>query len=116
MGEQRVNSVSPLVKPLHIGRVRAGSDLVACVGDGSRLAPPPFLARVRNRPNVRQGDRGIDANASCVTTNSGDLMMAGHHSDAMLLGLFQVSVLHNVVHLLFGVGVLLTRKRAAVKA
>ncbi len=67
-------------------------------------------------PNVRQGDRGIDANAFCVTTNSGDLMMAGHHSDAMLLGLFQVSVLHNVVHLLFGVGVLLTRKRAAVKA
>lgn len=67
-------------------------------------------------PNVRQGDRGIDANASWVTTNSGDLMMAGHHSDAMLLGLFQVSVLHNVVHLLFGVGVLLTRKRAAAKA
>ena len=67
-------------------------------------------------PNVRQGDRGIDANAFCVTTNSGDLMMAGHHSDAMLLGLFRVSVLHNVVHLLFGVGVLLTRKRAAVKA
>lgn len=67
-------------------------------------------------PNVRQGDRGIDANASCVTTNSGDLMMAGHYPDAMLLGLFQVSVLHNVVHLLFGVGVLLTRKRAAAKA
>ena len=68
-------------------------------------------------PNVRQGDRGIDANASCVTTNSGDLMMAGHHFDAMLLGLFQVSVLHNVVHLLFGVaGLLLARKRAAVKA
>lgn len=68
-------------------------------------------------PNVRQGDRGIDANASCVTTNSGDLMMAGHHFDAMLLGLFQVSVLHNVVHLLFGVaGLLLARKRAAAKA
>ena len=30
-------------------------------------------------------------------------MMAGHHFDAMLLGLFQVSVLHNIVHLLFGV-------------
>ncbi|WP_231936020.1 hypothetical protein [Micropruina glycogenica] len=27
-----------------------------------------------------------------------------------------MSVLHNVVHLLFGVGVLLTRKRAAAKA
>lgn len=75
-----------------------------------------FWRELGTVPNVRQGDRGIDANASCVTTNSGDLMMAGHHFDAMLLGLFQVSVLHNVVHLLFGVGVLLTRKRAAVKA
>ncbi|WP_345800109.1 DUF4383 domain-containing protein [Microbacterium sp. AZCO] len=27
---------------------------------------------------------------------------AGAHSDALLLGLFQVSVLHNIVHLLFG--------------
>lgn len=42
-----------------------------------------------------------------ITTNSSDLMMAGHHSEAMLLGIFQVSVLHNVVHLLFGVGGLL---------
>lgn len=28
---------------------------------------------------------------------------AGHESDALLLGLFQVSILHNIVHLLFGV-------------
>ena len=34
---------------------------------------------------------------------TGDLGGAGHGSMAMLLGLFQVSVLHNVVHLLFGV-------------
>ncbi|WP_439691686.1 DUF4383 domain-containing protein [Curtobacterium sp. SP.BCo] len=34
---------------------------------------------------------------------TGDLAGAGHGSMAMLLGLFQVSVLHNVVHLLFGV-------------
>ncbi|WP_439688534.1 DUF4383 domain-containing protein [Curtobacterium sp. SP.BCp] len=34
---------------------------------------------------------------------SGDLAGAGHGSMAMLLGIFQVSVLHNVVHLLFGV-------------
>lgn len=32
-----------------------------------------------------------------------DLQMAGTDSHAQLLGLFQVSVLHNVVHLLFGV-------------
>jgi hypothetical protein len=31
------------------------------------------------------------------------MTFAGHHSDAMLLGVFQVSALHNIVHLLFGV-------------
>ncbi len=38
-----------------------------------------------------------------VTTNTDQLQGTGHHSSAELLGLFQVSVLHNVVHLLFGV-------------
>lgn len=38
-----------------------------------------------------------------VTTGYGDLAMLGHESHAHLLGLFQVSVLHNVVHILFGV-------------
>jgi hypothetical protein len=45
-----------------------------------------------------------------VTTHYDMLSAAGHHSGALLLGLFNVSVLHNVVHLLFGVaGVLLAR-------
>lgn len=38
-----------------------------------------------------------------ITTGYGDLTFAGHHSDAKLLGIFEVSVLHNIVHLLFGV-------------
>jgi len=38
-----------------------------------------------------------------ITTHYGDLSFAGHGSRAKLLGLFQVSILHNVVHLLFGV-------------
>ncbi len=38
-----------------------------------------------------------------ITTNYDQMQFAGHHSEAMLLGLFQVSVLHNIVHLLFGV-------------
>lgn len=38
-----------------------------------------------------------------VTSNFSDLSFAGHHSEAKLLGIFQVSILHNVVHLLFGV-------------
>jgi hypothetical protein len=38
-----------------------------------------------------------------VTGNYAALQFAGPGSEAMLLGLFQVSVLHNVVHLLFGI-------------
>jgi hypothetical protein len=38
-----------------------------------------------------------------VTTEFDTMTFAGHESEAMLLGVFQVSVLHNVVHLLFGV-------------
>ncbi|MFC4147407.1 DUF4383 domain-containing protein [Micromonospora mangrovi] len=45
-----------------------------------------------------------------ITSNYGTMQFAGHTSDAKLLGLFQVSVLHNIVHLLFGVaGVLMAR-------
>lgn len=39
-----------------------------------------------------------------ITTNLYDgLEFAGHDGDAELLGVFQVSILHNIVHLLFGV-------------
>lgn len=45
-----------------------------------------------------------------LTTDYGDMTFAGHHSGAHLLGVFQVSILHNVVHLLFGVaGLLMAR-------
>jgi hypothetical protein len=45
-----------------------------------------------------------------ITTHYGDLSFTGHMSDATLLGTFEVSVLHNVVHLLFGVvGLVLAR-------
>jgi hypothetical protein len=38
-----------------------------------------------------------------LTTNMDSLSMAGNDSEALLLGVFQVSILHNIVHLLFGV-------------
>ena len=45
-----------------------------------------------------------------ITANYSSLRFAGHHSEAQLFGYFQVSVLHNVVHLLFGVvGLVLAR-------
>lgn len=45
-----------------------------------------------------------------ITTNYDQLTFASHHSEAALLGIFQVSVLHNLVHLAFGVaGIALAR-------
>jgi hypothetical protein len=45
-----------------------------------------------------------------ITTNYDDLSFAGNESDAELFSLFQVSILHNIVHLIFGVaGLLLSR-------
>ena len=46
-----------------------------------------------------------------ITTHYDQLTFAGHHSDAALLAIFNVSVLHNLVHLAFGVaGIALARK------
>jgi hypothetical protein len=51
-----------------------------------------------------------------ITTNYDDLAFAGSDSGAELLGLFQVSILHNIAHLLFGVGILAARRhRTAVQ-
>ncbi|MER5212654.1 DUF4383 domain-containing protein [Streptomyces sp. NPDC002838] len=38
-----------------------------------------------------------------ITTDYDTLKFAEHDSNAELLGVFQVSVLHNIVHLLFGI-------------
>ena len=37
-----------------------------------------------------------------ITSDYDTMSFAGHHSEAKLLGIFQVSILHNIVHLLFG--------------
>ncbi|WP_172801487.1 DUF4383 domain-containing protein [Arthrobacter sp. OY3WO11] len=48
-----------------------------------------------------------------ITTNYETLGFAGHGSGALLLGVFQVSILHNIVHLLFGVaGIAMARSAA----
>jgi len=45
-----------------------------------------------------------------ITTGYGDMNFIGEDSEAKLLGLFQVNVVHNLVHLLFGiVGIALAR-------
>lgn len=48
-----------------------------------------------------------------VTTNTDTLEFAGWHGEAKLLDLFEVSVLHNIVHLLFGVAGLAMGRKAS---
>ena len=51
-----------------------------------------------------------------LTTHYGDMSFAGHDSSAKLLGIFQVSVLHNIVHVLFGVvGLSIARTRSGAR-
>ncbi len=51
-----------------------------------------------------------------ITTHYSEMTFAGHHSEAKLLGVFQISVLHNLVHLLFGlVGLVMARRLAGAR-
>ena len=51
-----------------------------------------------------------------ITTNLSDIQFAGNDSPSELLGIFQVSILHNIVHLLFGIaGVALSRTTESAK-
>ncbi|MBI3225642.1 MAG: DUF4383 domain-containing protein [Mycolicibacterium cosmeticum] len=47
-----------------------------------------------------------------ITTHTDMLAWAGHHSGSLLLGVFAVSVLHNLVHLAFGVSGLVVARTA----
>jgi Domain of unknown function (DUF4383) len=52
-----------------------------------------------------------------ITTHYGDIEFAGHDSGAKLLGVFQVSILHNLVHLAYAAaGLALWRTRAGARA
>ena len=45
-----------------------------------------------------------------ITSNYDELKFAGHNSDAQLLGIFDTSILHNIVRLLYGLaGIALAR-------
>jgi hypothetical protein len=46
-----------------------------------------------------------------ITSDVDSMEFAGHESDAELLGIFEVSILHNLVHLLFGVAGLAMARR-----
>ncbi len=80
---------------------------------------------MRNRPLVQLAATAVAATFLLVavlgfvpgiTTSYSELSFAGHESEAKLLGLFQVSVLHNLVHGLFGlVGLALARSVAGAR-
>ena len=80
---------------------------------------------MRNRPLVQLAATAVAATFLLVavlgfvpgiTTNYDELSFAGHESEAKLLGLFQVSVLHNVVHGLFGlIGLALAKSVAGAR-
>jgi hypothetical protein len=60
---------------------------------------------------------GILGSTPGITTQYDTMSGAGHDSMAMLLGVFNVSVLHNIVHLLFGVvGLLAARTYLAARS
>jgi hypothetical protein len=52
-----------------------------------------------------------------ITTDYDSMEFAGHESGAKLLGIFEVSILHNLVHLLFGVaGIAMARNARTASA
>ena len=66
----------------------------------ARLAPVQLAAFVVGAVFLLVGVLGFIPG---ITTNYDMMTFAGHHSEAKLLGLFDISVLHNIVHLAFGV-------------
>lgn len=50
-----------------------------------------------------------------VTTNASEIPFMGHESPAALLGIFEVTVLHNLIHVAFGLGGLLLAKSSPKK-
>lgn len=74
--------------------------MVTTTGAGTRSAPVQKAALVVGVAFLAVGVLGFIPG---ITTDYGTLTFGGHHSGAKLLDLFQVSVLHNIVHLLFGV-------------
>ncbi|WP_284975882.1 DUF4383 domain-containing protein [Arthrobacter sp. efr-133-TYG-104] len=67
---------------------------------------------VRNRTTIQRAAQivgavfllvGVLGFIPGITADFGSMSFAGHDSGALLLGIFQVSILHNIVHLLFGI-------------
>jgi uncharacterized membrane protein YuzA (DUF378 family) len=82
-----------------------GEDVEARVGYGNVART---LARVFGIAFLLVGIAGFIPG---LTSNFDDIKFAGDGSDAEIFGLFQTSILHNIVHLLFGVAGLVMSRR-----
>lgn len=92
--------------PVHPTGIDAGADTAARAVRTSALVVGAVFLLV-----------GVLGFVPGVTTDFDQLRFAGHESEAKLLGLFQVSVLHNLVHLAFGaVGVAMARTASLATA
>jgi hypothetical protein len=86
-------------------------------GTGARAAAASPVRRAAQAVGIVFLLVGILGFIPGITTNYDTMMFAGHESEAKLLGLFQVSILHNIVHLLFGVaGLALARTVSGARA
>ena len=88
-------------------------------GGRPELAEPPRSRRNRSVPQLFAGVVGgvfllvgVLGFVPGVVSMFGEFSLTGPDSHAKLLGLFEVSALHNVVHMLFGVGLLAARSAA----
>jgi arginine exporter protein ArgO len=85
----------------------------ARTADTSRRTPVQTVALVVGVVFLLVGIAGFIPG---LTSGYDKMSFAGMGSMAMLLGIFQVSVLHNIVHLLFGiVGVVAARRARSAK-
>jgi hypothetical protein len=79
----------------------------------TRRAPAQTFALLLGAVFVAVGVLGF---VPGITTDYGEMTFAGDGSTSQLLGVFQVSILHNIVHLLFGVaGLRLGRTREGAR-
>ena len=86
-------------------RRRAGS---STAGDGGRSLLQTFAA-VMGLTFLLVGIAGFIPG---ITSNYDELKLAGTDSNAELLGIFRTSILHNLVHVAFGIGLLAAARRS----
>jgi hypothetical protein len=91
----------------------ARSSAQSCPTEAVERAPVQRVARAVGFAFLLVGIAGF---VPGLTTNLYEgLEFAGDKGTAELLGLFQVSVLHNIVHALFGVGILMAATPAGAR-